>query len=144
MKSDTPNSERKEKKKRKKKEWKQKREKNLAASHPSVKGQRPRTLGITGDTCFPVPSFDFSLHYWLPAFWLRLARQESILYAGAEPVTQLTSDPSLQANEPSQHHDFLGSNSIFKPQPAETGGMRQRTYIVHSRLQSTSASYRQH
>ena len=41
-------------------------------------------------------------------------RRESILYAGAEPATRLLgrqhSDPSLQANEPSQ----LPAKTVFK------------------------------
>ena len=111
--------------------------KQPTASHPSVKGQRPqeRWIGAHWESQeTPVAQ--------LPSFRLRSAlpvtgvlsvgrgRRESILYAGAEPATRLLgrqhSDPSLQANEPSQ----LPAKTAFKFNiytPAGlTGGARQR------------------
>ena len=41
--------------------------KPIAASHPSTE---MCTLGITGGTHCPVPSFGFDPHYRLPVFWL--------------------------------------------------------------------------
>ena len=57
-------------------EKKKEEEKNLAASHPSVKGRRPQehgqacTLAIRGDTRCPLSFFGVGPQYWLLAFWL--------------------------------------------------------------------------
>ena len=73
--------ERKKKEKKKKTKRRRRRRKrkisNLAASHPSVKGQRPqeRWIGAHWESqeANPLPSyrpFGFGPHYRLPAFWL--------------------------------------------------------------------------
>ena len=119
-KSDLPNSEREGKKdnktKQKKKKKKRKKEKIIitTCSLPSLRERSQtsgaldrRALGITGDT--RCPATVFRLRSALPVtgvLTVGRGRRESILYAGAEPAIRLLgrqhSDPSLQANEPSQ------------------------------------------
>ena len=111
-------------KKKKKKERKslERKEKSTAYSLPSLRerSETPgaldrRALGITGDT--RCPATDFRLRSALSVtgvLSVGRGRRESILYAGAEPATGLLgrqhSDPSLQANEPSQ----LPAKTVFK------------------------------
>jgi len=109
-------------KKEKRKEKEERRKNNgLTASHPSVKGQRPqeRWIGAHWESQeTPVAQLtSFRLRSALPVtgvLSVGRGRRESILYAGAEPATRLLgrqhSDPSLQANEPSQ----LPAKIVFK------------------------------
>ena len=77
--------------------------------------------------------FGFGPHYQLPAFWP--GYQESIcVQSGPNPNSIIkeanVQNPSLQRT---RHLDFLpklGSNSVFKSQPTETGGAWQRTYMA--------------
>ena len=99
-----------------------------------MKGQRPqeRWIGTTGNhkrqTRCPEPSF--WLRFALPVTSvLAVGRvvENRYVYGVAKSNVQ---NPSLQR---AHHLDFppkLCSNSIFKPQPAETGGTCQQTYMA--------------
>jgi len=119
-------------------ETEKKGKKSLAASHPSVKGQRPqeRWIGVyTGNhRRHPLPNPIFRLRSALPVTGVLAVgrgRRESILYAGAEPATRLLG--RIPVCKRMSHLNFppkLCSNSIFKPQPAGTGGARKRTSFI--------------
>ena len=105
---------------------------NLAASHPSVKGQKPkeRWIGVyTGNhRRHPLPSPIFRLRTALPVTGVltvcRRGRRESILYAGAEPATRLL------GRQHSARSSQLPAKTVFKfnnytpTRPAEIGCAR--------------------
>ena len=104
---------------------------NLAASHPSVKGQKPkeRWIGVyTGNhRRHPLPSPIFRLRSALPVTGVLAVgrgRRESILYAGAEPATRLL------GRQHSARSSQLPAKTVFKfnnytpTRPAEIGCAR--------------------
>ena len=106
-----------------------------------MKGQRPqeRWTGMyTGNQRrHPLPSHIFRLWSALlvtGVLAVGQGHQESILYMGAEPVTQMLgrqhSDPILQWMSHLNFPPKLCSYSTFKLQPAEMGGMHQWTYMA--------------
>ena len=140
---------RRKKKRRKRffKNWNRK-EKSLAASHPSVKGQRPqeRWIGAHWESqeANPLPSIVFRLRSALPVTGVLAVGgvvENRFCTRGPYPRLDYVQNPSLHASEhatSTSRQNRVQIQYIFEPQPAESDCAR-RTVLVYNTCSGRSS-----